>query len=79
MHQPHLKEWHDNPQSFVKNNEYEIQIVEIEKGFDKAKKHVDTKLVMISSEQRYVLHVYNTTQNLMVQGRNSEASSTLLQ
>ena len=27
----------------------------------------------MTSEQRYVLHAYNTTQNVMVQGRNCEA------
>ena len=49
-----------------------FDILEIVKGFDSTEKHTDTKLVIMFSNHRFVLHAYNTTQNLMVQGKYSE-------
>ena len=41
-------------------------------GIDNSEKHMDTKLVIIVKNNRLVLHAYNGTQNLMVQGKDHE-------
>ena len=48
----------------------DINIVESDAGVDKSNKHMDTKLVVFVNDERIVLHAYNGTQNLMVQGKN---------
>ena len=50
----------------------EIKIAEAEYGIDTTEKHVDTKLVVYANNDRFVLHAYNGTQNLMIQGKNYE-------
>ena len=47
---PLLKEWHSKVNSLIKINDQDIHIIEIEKGFEKSKKHVDTKLVIVLDE-----------------------------
>ena len=39
-------------------------------GTENSDKHVDTKLIIMCGNDRLVIHVYNGTQNLMVQGKN---------
>ena len=53
-------------------SENEIKIVEFEAGKDISEKHVDTKLAVMFNDCRLVLHAYNSTQNLMVQGKSHE-------
>ena len=43
---------------------------ESDPGIDDSNKHIDTKLVIIANTDRLVLHAYNGTQNLIVQGKN---------
>ena len=70
---PLLNEWNDRVNSVVKVKGHDVLIVGVEKGLEKTKRHVDTKLTIMFADCRYVLHAYNTTQNLMVQGKNSES------
>ena len=53
-------------------NKVEIKILEFEAGFENSQKHMDTKLVILVKNSRLVLHTYNSTQKLMVQGQNYE-------
>ena len=73
---PLLTEWQTKVNQIVHINEYKLHIIEIEKGIETTKKHVDTKVVVMSNDQRYVIHAYNTTQNLMIQGKNCEVFAT---
>ena len=56
--------------SSIKIDGTEVEILEVEAGKENQGQHVDTKLVVIVNNDRLVLHAYNGTQNLMVQGKN---------
>ena len=56
----------------IKINETEVKIIEVHAGVENSENHVDTKLVVLVNGDRLVLHAYNGTQNLMVQGKNYE-------
>ena len=69
---PLIKAWQQKVDEIVQINENEIKIVEVEAGKEQTGSHVDTKLVVMNKGDRLVLHAYNGTQNLMVQGKNYE-------
>ena len=69
---PLLREWHQKQNQKIYINKTEVEIIEINSGIDKNKKHVDTKLILLAENSRLVLHAYNSTQKLMVQGQNYE-------
>ena len=69
---PLLRQWHGKEKEYVKINETEMKVEESDPGIESSEKHVDTKLVIITGNDRLVLHAYNSTQNLMVQGKNFE-------
>ena len=69
---PLLKDWHEKIDCSIKINDVEIKNLEVDVGLDKVGQHMDTKMVVIANDDRLVLHAYNGTQNLMVQGRNYE-------
>jgi hypothetical protein len=50
--------------------DFDIKIVESDVGVDNLDKHMDTKIVVFVNDERIVLHAYNSTQNLMVKGKN---------
>ena len=60
------------PWSNMIKEKVHINIVEVDTGTDKSEKHVDTKIVVHTNNERHVIHAYNGTQNVMVQGNNSE-------
>ena len=49
-----------------------VRIIESDAGEDNIKNHIDTKMVVMFDTHRIVLHGYNGTQNLMVQGKEFE-------
>ena len=67
---PLLSVWHSIGTKVFKLNDIEVNIIESDPGIDINDKHMDTKLVIIANNDRLVLHAYNSTQNLMVQGKN---------
>ena len=67
---PLLKNWNENKEKIVQIDDSEVHIVEVEAGRESLGQHMDTKLVVMVNGDRLVLHVYNGTQNLMVQGKN---------
>ena len=69
---PLLRSWHQKLNERIKMNGAEIEIIEMDDGFDDTQKHIDTKLVIMSNSCRLVLHAYNSKQKLMVQGQNYE-------
>ena len=69
---PVLREWHGHVGKTLKIGEIEVKVDEADPGIDNSAKHMDTKLVMTVNNNRLVLHAYNGTQNLMVQGKNFE-------
>ena len=56
----------------IEIDDHKIEVLEVDKGLDKDENHVDTKFKILFMNQHLVLHAYNTTQNLMVQGKQSE-------
>ena len=70
---PVLREWHGNVGKSLKLNDIDIKIDEADPGIDKSDRHIDTKLEVFANNERLVLHAYNGTQNLMVQGKNYES------
>ena len=70
---PLLKVWHQQVNQTIFINEIEIRIEKSDIGFEDTKKHVDTKLVIFVNSCRLVLHAYNSTQKLMIQGKNYES------
>ena len=69
---PLLQEWHMKCNETVKINDTEVKILEVDAGIENTGKTVDTKLAVLVNGSRLVLHAYNSTQNLMVQGKNYE-------
>ena len=69
---PLIKVWHKKVGESIKFQENEVKIIESITGTDLKVRHMDTKLVILVNNNRIVIHVYNGTQNLMVQGKNFE-------
>ena len=67
---PLLYSWYVAVGNTVKVNDTEISIIEHEIGSEITNKHVDTKITVMIGDIRLVLHAYNSSQNLMVQGKN---------
>ena len=67
---PFLRDWHQQVDKPFKMMGIDVKVVESDAGVDNSEKHMDTKLVVFVNEERIVLHAYNGTQNLMVQGKN---------
>ena len=69
---PLIRAWQQKRGSTFKINEMELEIIEVVKGMENSEKHVDTKLILMANNDRIVIHAYNGTQNVMVQGQNYE-------
>ena len=69
---PIVNEWQENLNTIIDINGHEMKIIEADKGLDTLEKCVYTKLAVMCNEQRFVIHCYNTTQNLMIQGKHSD-------
>ena len=69
---PLLKTWDIEVGNIIQIFGTDITIIEHELGFENTDKHVDTKIVISVNGNRLVLHAYNSTQNLMVQGKYHE-------
>ena len=46
-----------------------VKVEGIENGLEMNAKHLDTKIVFSVNNKKVVLHCYNSTQNLMVNGK----------
>ena len=73
---PLLREWSRNVGKSINLFGHEIEIVEFNSGLDIKAKHIDTKIVVLANNIRFVIHVYNGTQNFMVQGKNFAVFAT---
>ena len=69
---PLLKTWLQNCNKEFVINGSTLRIIEAEEGKDVSARHVDTKIVMMFDNEKVVIHAYNTTQNVSVQGRKRE-------
>ena len=69
---PCLREWNQKVDQVIKIDETEAKVIEVGAGKESTGKHIDTKLVVMNGNDRLVLHAYNGTQNLMIQGKNYE-------
>ena len=69
---PMLRIWNKKLLEVIKVNDFEIKVIESDEGKDESGNHVDTKLAVIVNSKRLVLHAYNSTQKLMVQGKDYE-------
>ena len=67
---PIVNEWQENLDTIIDINGHEIKVIEADKGLDASEKCVDTKLTVMYNEEGFVIHCYNTTQNLMIQGKH---------
>ena len=69
---PLIKLWSKKVDETIKIDDTEVHVAEVDAGLEKSDNHVDTKMIIITNGDRIVLHAYNSTQNLMVQGKNYE-------
>ena len=69
---PLMRLWNRKVNEVFFVNQTEVKVIEIDAGIEESGNHVDTKLVITANNKRFVLHAYNGTQNLMVQGKNYE-------
>ena len=69
---PLLREWKQKCNETFIINDVKVKIVEVNAGTDNSMKHVDTKLTLMVNDDRFTLHAFKGTQNVMVQGRNYE-------
>ena len=69
---PLLRLWNQKHDKVVTIEDTEVRILEINTGVENTKKHIDTKLIVMAGDDRIVIHAYNGTQNVMVQGKNYE-------
>ena len=67
---PLLKEWNKKIKKPFQMMETDIEIVEYDTGVELSGRSMDAKLVIIVNGDRIVLHAYNGTQNIMLQGKN---------
>ena len=67
---PLLNLWQQRTNEVFKIDEVELKVIEVIKGTENTKKHVDTKLILMVNDDRLVVHVYNGTHNMMIQGKN---------
>ena len=68
--QPLIRVWNLKVDEEILINKKVIKVIEVDKGIEDTNKHVDTKLVVMVDDKRIVIHAYNGTQNVMVQGKN---------
>ena len=66
---PLLRQWNNQVGRTVEVLGCEFKIVESNSGTDISENHIDTKLALLFNGNRIVMHLYNGTQNLMVQGK----------
>ena len=66
---PTLKIWKDLKGSLFSYGGLKIKIDEVKEGLDENSKHFDTKVVMTVEEMKVVIHSYNSTQNMKVDGK----------
>ena len=69
---PVLREWQGLSNKPFMLEDIEVKVDEVESGIENSEKIMDTKLIVFANNDRLVLHAYNGTQNLMVQGKNFE-------
>ena len=69
---PLLRNWHSKVDETFEFMDCNIKVIESDAGEDNIKNHIDTKMVILFNTQRIVLHAYNGTRNLMVQGKYFE-------
>ena len=69
---PCLRDWNQKVDQVITIDETEAKVIEVGAGKESTGKHIDTKLVVMNGNDRLVLHAYNGTQNLMIQGKNYE-------
>ena len=67
---PLIKQFHNQINTMFRFMGHDIRVTESDAGVDNLDKHIDTKLVLFVNEERIVVHVYNTTQNVFVKGKS---------
>ena len=66
---PTLSGWKSlNGKSFDFEGKH-IKVSEFKAGFEENNKHFDSKIVFLVNENRIVVHSYNSTQNMKVEGK----------
>ena len=69
---PLIRLWNKHKDETNLINGIEIKVLESNDGFDNSGQQVDTKLVVLANNDRFMVHAYNSTQKVMVQGKNYE-------
>ena len=68
---PLLRIWQENLNKIFVLDGFEIKIIDIKIGREDSGKQMDTKVTVLVNNDRFVLHAYNSTQKLMIQGKNN--------
>ena len=66
---PTIKAWSDRCGSSFSYGGLNIEIDEVKGGFEENSRHFDTKVVMFVDGLKVVIHSYNTTQNMKIDGK----------
>ena len=66
---PTIKAWNDLCGSSFTYGGLNIKVDEVKGGFEENSRHFDTKVVMFVDGIKVVIHSYNTTQNMKIDGK----------
>ena len=69
---PLLKKWIGEINKEFVVNDSKIKILDAEEGKDLSARHMDTKIIALFDQEKIVIHAYNSTQNVMIQGKPRE-------
>ena len=67
---PWLRDVSQKAHQTIKIGDLKVEVMEVHVGKENTGNHVDTQLVIMEGNNLLVLHAYNSTQNLMVQGKS---------
>ena len=68
---PLLRIMQKNLNQTIVLNGFEIKITDIKIGREDSGKSMNTKVAIIVNNDRFVVHAYNSTQKVMIQGKNN--------
>ena len=69
---PLLRDWNQQIGKTVTLQGYDMFIVDVESGHDESDNIVDAIVKVSIAEHQVVMHAYNTSQSLLIQGKNCQ-------
>ena len=66
---PTLLEWKNLLGNTFHYGDLSIKVFEVKAGYEEHLKHFDTKIIFLFGKNRVVIHSYNSTQNMKIEGK----------